>query len=71
VKKGEDMKNKSINDNDRALKGKAYVKPTVVKHTAASLVVGSSSAGCGYSVANSDNGGCISGVVSNTITYWH
>jgi hypothetical protein len=57
---------KERNDKDETPKRKAYVTPTVAKHTAASLVVGSA---CSSYNANTLNpNGCAAGVVTNTIT---
>jgi hypothetical protein len=58
------MKNEK-KDNSETLKKKAYVKPTVAKHTAASLVVGSSM--CGNYVGNSS---CPEGYYTGP-TYFH
>jgi hypothetical protein len=58
------MKNEK-KGTDETLKSKTYVKPTVVKHTAASLVVGSAS--CGNYVSNSS---CPEGYYTGP-TYFH
>jgi len=49
------MKNKNENEKE-PLKKKEYAKPTVVKHTAASVVVGSCSS---YSSASNDTCGLL------------
>ena len=47
------MENESRKDKNEQVKSKIYVKPRVVKHTAASLVVGSGGCnGCGMYVAS-------------------
>ena len=42
--------------------GKPYVKPTVTRHTAASLVVGSGCGSCGQYVSASGGGGGVGGL---------
>jgi hypothetical protein len=57
------------NNGKESKQKKAYVKPTVVKHTAASLVVGSGS--CTQYSSKSISYGCVQGYVTNTVTYYH
>jgi hypothetical protein len=49
---------------------KTYVKPTVTKHMAASLVVGSGCGSCGtYVASNGNSQPCVAGLVTNVNTY--
>ena len=62
------MENTSV--EKKAADVKAYVKPTVIKHTAASLVVGSCS--CTQTSANYGSGSVFCGSYANgTNTYYH